>query len=243
MDFFLFFLYIISLVIMADSKLKEFPAGRKFLNEVENGTVSILRWRAESQIENDMKGINKFLPTLTFIIFLAIFVTVANDKEPNSYLVLILFMNILLIGGIDWFLDAKKETIKIIVLCLFVTGLPWVLFFLGVDVPTIVEEVFRGKFYSYECLQDVELKGLEGISDYDRLFIISWILFWGSSFLFGYMIFLYAVLSIGLSWVLILVNKTSFYLFKLEKQKLQLFFVAINILVPVWFFIKGQFLY
>lgn len=41
MDFFLFFLYIISLVIMADSKLKEFPAGRKFLNEVENGTVRV----------------------------------------------------------------------------------------------------------------------------------------------------------------------------------------------------------
>ena len=26
---------------MADSKLKEFPAGRKFLNEVENGTVRV----------------------------------------------------------------------------------------------------------------------------------------------------------------------------------------------------------
>lgn len=228
---------------MADTKLKEFPAGRKFLNEVESGTVSILRWRAESQVEKDMKGINKFLPTLTFMIFLAIFAMIINDKEPNKYLLLIFLINIFLIGSIDWFLDVKKETITGVVICLFAMGLPWILYFLGIDVTTIFEEAFREKFYSYECLQGIELKGLEGISDYDRLFFISLAIFWGSTFIFGYMIFIYVVFSIVLSWILILLNKTSFILFNLEKQKVHLFFVAVNILVPVWFFIKDQFIY
>lgn len=46
---------------MADTKLKEFPSGQRFLNGLENGTVTTLRWRAESDPDLDMVGIKKVL--------------------------------------------------------------------------------------------------------------------------------------------------------------------------------------
>ncbi|WP_233358140.1 hypothetical protein, partial [Vibrio cholerae] len=84
--------------------------GQQFLNGLENGTVSILRWRAESGADLDMVGIKKVLLISTIVLFVAAFIMLANGFQLNIYFASIFLINFLLFISVEWFLDIKKET-------------------------------------------------------------------------------------------------------------------------------------
>ncbi|CAB1261886.1 hypothetical protein ACLB4W_003552 [Vibrio cholerae] len=233
MDILLFVLYVISLVIMADTKLKEFPAGQQFLNGLENGTVSILRWRAESDADLDMVGIKKVLLISTIVLFVAAFIMLANGFQLNIYFASIFLINFLLFISVEWFLDIKKETMRMVGIMVILVISPWLFYFLeqSVGVPPVFIDLFK-----------IQLSplGLADGSDYEILGALSVMLLIGSSMLLGFWVITVTVPSVTLFWLLKVINKMSFLLVNVERQKVQLFFVAVNILVPIWFFAKDK---
>jgi len=228
---FFFMLYVISLVVMADTHLKAHPASRKFLAGLEDGTVSVLRWRAESDVAHDMIGIKKILLMSTVIFFVVAFIMMANQVRPNIYFSSIFLINLLLFTSIQWFLDFKRETLKMMGFLLIVVASPWLLYLLGesANIQPGFADIFRTQFNAM---------GLTPETDYQVLTDLSIALFFGSAMMLGSWIIMLTVPSILLLWSIKGLNKVSFILVNLERRNVRLFFVAVNILVPVWFFIK-----
>lgn len=233
MDIILFILYVISLVVMADTKLKEFPAGQRFLNGLEEGTVSTLRWRAESDADLDMVGIKKVLLITTVILFIAAFFMLSNGLQPNIYFLSIFLVNFLLFSSVQWFLDIKKETIKMVGFMTLLVASPWLMYLLGESAginPSFMD-LFREQFSRFGFSQE---------SDNQFLIELSLILLFGSAMMLGFWIIMLTIPSIILLWSIKSINKASVLLVNVERQKVQLFFVAVNILVPIWFFAKDR---
>lgn len=233
MDIVLFILYVISLVVMADTKLKEFPAGLRFLNGLEDGTVSTLRWRADSDPSLDMIGIKKALLISTTILFILIFFMVSNEIELNIYIVSVFLVNLLLLSSVQWFLDIKKETMKMFGFIGFAVISPWLMYFFGESVG--ISSNFIDKLID----QNSQFEIFQG-SDYFILGNLSILLFICSAMILVLWIIMVTVPSIILLWFIKIVNRVSILLVNIERQKVQLFFVGINILVPIWFFAKDR---
>lgn len=233
MDVLIFFLYLISLVIMADSKLKEFPSGKKFLESIENGTVSVLRWRADSDVASDLSKLKKILLITAVIMFVLSYIMMINDYQPNIFFAFIFIINSLMYFSLQWFLDIKKETLKMVGFLVVIVISPWVLHLLGESqgITPSFARIFRGRFGP--MLSD-------NLTEYQLLTELSIILFLGGSIVVGIWIFMFAVPSILLFWFIQILNKASFHLSVLSREKVQLFFVAVNILAPIWFFIGGR---
>ncbi len=201
---------------MADSKLKEFPGDRQFLNGLENGTVSVLRWRAQSDADSDMVGIKKVLLISTVVLFVAVFIMMSTGIQPNIFFASIFLVNLMLFSSVQWFLDIKKETIKMVGFMILIVALPWIMHLLGESV------------------------GFSQESDYHFLVELSLFRMLGASMMLGASIIMFTIPSIALLWSVKAINKASFVLVNIERQKVQLFFVAVNILVPIWFFVKDR---
>ncbi|TVV44873.1 hypothetical protein [Thalassolituus sp. C2-1] len=233
MDIFLFFLYVISLIVMADTKLKEFPSGQRFLNGLEDGTVNLLRWRAEADADLDMIGIKKFLLISTLILFVTAFIMMSNDIKPNIYFASTLLVNFLLFSSVQWFLDVKKETFKMIGFMLLTVATPWIMHFFGEisGISPSFIDIFRDQFQPLGFTQD---------SDYLFLSELSLILLLGCAMMLGSWLIMLAIPSVTLLWLIKIINRVSFLLVGIERQKVQLFFIGVNILVPIWFFAKDR---
>ncbi len=218
---------------MADTKLKEFPAGQRFLNGLENGTVSTLRWRAESDPDLDMVGIKKILLISTVILFIAAFIMMSNGMQPNIYFASTFLINFLLFTSVQWFLDIKKETIKMVGFMGLTVASPWLMHFLGESAgikPSFID-LFRVQFTPL---------GFSQGSDYQFLGELSLILLLGSAMMLGFWIIMVTIPSVALLWLIKITNRVSILLVNIERQKVQLFFVGVNILVPIWFFAKDR---
>ncbi|MDN3486266.1 hypothetical protein QL989_13055 [Pseudoalteromonas sp. APC 3224] len=233
MDIILFFLYVISLVVMADTKLKEFPSGQRFLNGLENGTVTTLRWRAESDPDLDMVGIKKVLLISTVILFIVAFLMMSNGIQPNIYFASTFLVNFLLFTSVQWFLDIKKETIKMVGFVGLIVASPWLMYFLGesAGISPSFTDIFRIQFSPLGLSQD---------SDYLFLRDLSLLLLLSSSMMLGFWIIMVTIPSVVLLWFIKIINRVSILLVNIERQKVQLFFVGVNILVPIWFFAKDR---
>lgn len=233
MDIFLFFLYVISLVVMADTKLKEFPAGQQFLNGLENGTISVLQWRAQSDPDLDMIGIKKILLISTIVLFVAAFVALSNGVQPNIYFSSIFLANFLLFSSVQWFLDIKSETLKMVGFMMLMVASPWLMHLLGelAGIDPSFTDILKEQFSPL---------GFSHASDYKFLTELSLMLLFGSTMMLGFWVMMLAIPSILLLWSIKLINRVSILLVNVERQKVQLFFVAVNILVPIWFFAKDR---
>jgi len=233
LDIFLFSLYVISLVVMADTKLKEFPAGQQFLNGLENGTISIIQWRAQSDPNMDMIGIKKILLITTIILFILAFIMMSNGTKINTFFSSIFLVNSLLFLSVQWFLDIKNETLKMVGFMIVMVASPWILHFLGglAGINTNLLDTFRNILTPL---------GFSHSSDYELLAQLSLISLLGSAIILGLWIMMLAIPSIILLWSIKLINRIFILLVNVERQKVQLFFVAVNILVPIWFFAKDR---
>lgn len=218
---------------MADTKLKEYPAGQRFLNGLENGTVSTLRWRAEADPDLDMVGIKKVLLISTVTLFVVAIVMMSNGMHPNIYFASTFFVNFLLFSSVQWFLDIKKETIKMVGFMGFIVISPWLMHFLGesVGLSPSFTDLFRVQFSPLGIYQG---------SDYQFLVELSLILLLSTAMMLGFWIMMVTIPSVALLWFIKVVNSVSILLVNIERQKVQLFFVGVNILVPIWFFAKDR---
>jgi hypothetical protein len=218
---------------MADTKLKEFPAGHRFLNGLEDGTVNLLRWRAEADADLDMMGVKRFLLISTVVLFVAAFLMMLSGSQLNIYFASILVVNFLLFSSVQWFLDIKKETIKMVGFMLLIIATPWLMHFIGesAGLKPNFTEAFKDRFQPL---------GFSTESDYKFLAEFSLILLLGCATMLGTWIIMLATPSIVLLWLIKTINKVSLLLVGIERQKVQLFFVGVNILVPIWFFAKDR---
>lgn len=218
---------------MADTKLKEFSAGQRFLIGLENGTISVLRWRAESDPDLDLLGIKKFLLLSTVLLFLVSFLMMTNGIQPNIYLAATFFVNFVLFTSVQWFLDIKTETLKMIGFIGLIVASPWIMHFVGesAGINPNFTDIFRKHFSSM---------GFSAGSDYQFLTEFSLVLLMSCSMMLGSWLIIVTIPSVLLLFTIKLINKVSVLLVNIERQKVQLFFVGVNILVPIWFFAKDR---
>ncbi len=110
---------------------------------------------------------------------------------------------------------------------------PWLMYFLGesAGISPSFTDIFRIQFSPLGLSQD---------SDYLFLRDLSLLLLLSSSMMLGFWIIMVTIPSVVLLWFIKIINRVSILLVNIERQKVQLFFVGVNILVPIWFFAKDR---
>ncbi len=114
MDILIFALYTVSVIVVMDSKLKEFNSGRLFIEGLESGAISIVNWRANADVVSDLKKVKRVLAISTAIMFVVAFIMMTSELTPNLYFSIIFFINLFIFLSLEWYLDIKRETLKLV---------------------------------------------------------------------------------------------------------------------------------